>query len=102
MREYELFLPLYYNDGTPIDPSVIPALRVRLLEQFRGVTFFPQPNEGYWQMAGVTYHDEIVIYRVLSANLRSARSFLRRLKEKLKKDLKQEEILIVERDIRTL
>ena len=38
MKEYEIFLPLYYNDGTPIDTTFIPALRVRLLEQFNGVT----------------------------------------------------------------
>jgi hypothetical protein len=93
---------LYYNDGTPIDPRVIPALRVRLLEQFNGVTFFPQPNEGYWQMAGMTYRDEIVIFRVVASNTRVARRFLRQLKEELKRDLRQEEILIIERDVETL
>jgi len=93
---------LYHNDGTPIAPSVIPALRVRLLEQFRGVTYFPQPNEGYWQMAGVTYRDEIVIFRVVASNSRAARRFFRQLKEELKRDLRQEEILIIERDVETL
>ena len=39
MKEYEIFLPLYFNDGTPIDTAFIPALRVRLLEEFNGVTF---------------------------------------------------------------
>jgi hypothetical protein len=102
VREYELFLPLYYNDGMPIAPSVIPALRVRLLDQFHGVTFFPQPNEGYWQMAGVTYRDEIVIFRVVASNPRVARRFFRQLKEELKRDLRQEEILIIERDVETL
>ena len=83
MKEYELFLPLYYNDGTPIAPGVIPALRVRLLEQFNGVTFFPQSNEGYWQMAGVTYRDEIVIFRVVASKPRVARRFFRQLKEEV-------------------
>jgi hypothetical protein len=93
---------LYYNDGTPIAPSVIPAPRVRLLEQFRGVTFFPQPNEGYWQMAGVSYRDEIVIFRVVASNVRAARKFFRQLKEELKRNLRQEEILIIERDVETI
>jgi hypothetical protein len=53
-------------------------------------------------MGGITYRDEIVIYRVLSANPRAARRHLRDLKQQLKKDLEQEEILVVERDVETL
>jgi hypothetical protein len=102
VKEYEIFIPLCFNDGTPIDTAFIPALRVRLLEQFDGVTFFPQPNEGYWRTGDVTYRDEIVIFRVVAANQRTARRFLRQLKEELKRDLQQEEILIIERDVDTL
>jgi hypothetical protein len=102
VKEYELFLPLSDNNGVPFDLAFIPSLRVRLLEQFGGVTFFPQPNEGYWQMAGVTYRDEIVIFRVVSSNQRTARRFFRQLKEELKRALRQEEILIIERDVEAL
>jgi hypothetical protein len=73
VKEYEIYLPLYYNDGTPIDTAFIPALRIRLLDQFNGVTFAPQPNEGFWRMGDVTYRDEIVIFRVVAAKKRSAR-----------------------------
>jgi len=45
----------------------------------------------------VTYRDEIVIYRVITDKARAARQFFRQLKEELKRDLKQEEILIVEK-----
>jgi hypothetical protein len=72
------------------------------LAHFDGLTFFPQPNEGFWKMGGITYKDEVVIYRVLSSSPRTARRFLGQLKEALKKDLRQEEILVVERDVRTL
>ena len=73
-----------------------------MLEYFDGLTFFPQPNEGFWKLGEVTYRDEIVIYRVLSAKARTARKFFAELKEDLKRDLRQEEILIVERDVETL
>jgi len=73
-----------------------------LLKYFGGLTYFPQPNEGFWQMGEITYRDEIVIYRVLSSKVRAARRFLTQLKEELKIDLEQEEILIVERDVETL
>ncbi|MFQ5734540.1 MAG: hypothetical protein ACE5KM_21605 [Planctomycetaceae bacterium] len=50
----------------------------------------------------MTYRDEIVIYRVLATKPRAARRFLRAIKDELKNDLQQEEILIIERDIETL
>ena len=102
MKEYDVFVPLYYNDGSPIESEKIFELKKRLLDQFDGLTFFPQPNEGFWRAAGVTYRDEIVVFRVLATDPAEARRFLAELKEELKRELKQEEVLIVERDVETL
>ncbi len=102
MKEYDLFIPLYHNDGSEIEPAKLLRLEDQLLGEFNGLTVFPQPNRGYWRMGGVTYRDEIIIYRVVTPNRRAARRFLRQLKEELKRDLKQEEILIIERDVETL
>ena len=77
-------------------------MQPQLLDQFGGLTFFPQPNEGLWTVAGVTYRDAIVIYRVLTSDAQEARRFLSALKEQLKAELEQEDILIVERDVETL
>ena len=60
MKEYEVYVPLTHNDGAPVDPKILVRLRDRLLEQFGGLTFFPQRNEGFWTFGGVTYRDEIV------------------------------------------
>jgi hypothetical protein len=98
VKEYDLYIPLSYNDGTPIEPRKLVRLRNRLLRQFGGLTFFPQRNEGFWIVAGVTYRDAIVIYRVIAGDVPAARRFLRKLKEDLKRDLDQEEILIVEKE----
>jgi hypothetical protein len=98
VKEYELYVPLTHNDGTPVDPKVLVQLRERLLAEFGGLTFFPQPNDGFWTFGGVTYRDEIVVYRVLSDRVRVARRFFREFKEELKRKLKQKEILIVEKD----
>ena len=102
MKEYDIFIPLRYNDGKPIDPRLTLSLQQRLLEKFGGLTFFPQVNDGFWTSGGVTFRDEIVIYRVLSSKARLARRFLSKLKDELKKELDQEEILIIERDVKTL
>jgi hypothetical protein len=102
VKEYDLFIHLFYNDGSPIEPRKLQRWQARLLEHFDGLTYFPQPNQGYWKLANVTYSDEIVIYRVITARARSARKFLTGLKRELKQELRQEEILIVERDVQTL
>jgi hypothetical protein len=102
VKEYDLFIPLYYNDGAPVERQKLRQLQRRLLSKFGGLTFFPQPSQGFWTAEDITYRDEIVIYRVLAAQARHARRFLGALKEELKRELKQEEILIIERDVETL
>ena len=47
----------------------------------------------------MTYRDEIVIYRVISQNPAKSRDFLANLKEHLKQEFQQQEILIIEREI---
>jgi hypothetical protein len=51
VKEYDLFVPLYYNDGRQIEPQKFQDLQTQLLDQFGGLTFFPQPNEDFWTMA---------------------------------------------------
>ena len=97
-KKHDIFVPLCYNDGTSVEAKKFQHIQDQLLERFGGVTYFPQPNTGLWNMAGITYRDEIVIYRVLAA----ARKFLAALKERLKIDFEQLNILIVERDVTTL
>ncbi len=102
MKEYDIFLPLYYNDGQPIEFQKFQEVQAQLLAEFQGLTFFSQPNQGFWKMGDVTYRDEIVILRVIGSNQKSARKFLRDLKQELKQEFRQEEILIIERDVSTL
>ncbi len=53
-------------------------------------------------MSDVVYRDEVVTYRVITSGVAPARRFFELLKQQLKRELDQEEILIVERDVRTL
>lgn len=99
MKEYDIFIPLFYNDGTIIEAAKFQNLQLRLLEKFEGLTYFPQPNQGFWKFGNVTYRDEIVVYRVISPEQAEARPFLAELKQLLKKEFRQEEILIIEREI---
>jgi hypothetical protein len=47
----------------------------------------------------MTYRDEIVIFRVISREASGSRAFLSALKEHLREEFRQEEILIIEREI---
>ena len=38
VKEYDLFIPLYYNDGRPIEPRKFQDLQQQLLDQFGGLT----------------------------------------------------------------
>ena len=102
MKEYDIFVPLRYNDGQPIEARKFQHLQEQLLRRFGGLTYFPQANQGFWKLGDVTFRDEIVIYRVLAADSRSAKRFLRTLKEQLKSEFVQEDILIVEREVDAL
>jgi len=99
VKEYDIFLPLFYNDGSPIESRKYQELQELLLEQFDGLTYFPQPNQGYWRFGDITYRDEIVIYRVISQDSSASREYLGKLKERLKREFQQHEILIIEREI---
>jgi len=101
-REYDLYLPLSYNDGRRVEEAKLAALKKRLHERFGGLTFFPQQNEGSWQIGAVTFRESIVILRILAEETRPARAFFEQLKEELKRDLEQEDILIVERKVEML
>jgi hypothetical protein len=102
VKEFDIFIPLFDNEGTRFKSVLYQNLQVRLLEYFNGLTFFPQPNEGFWRVGDATYRDEVVVYRVLTEKSRAARRYLSSLKEELKRIFRQEEILIVQRNVRTL
>jgi len=99
MREYELYVPLHYNDGQPIEPRKLRRLKRRLVHEFGGLTHFPQENEGLWKVGSFTFRDQIVILRVLSHDRAKAKKFFAQLKEDLKRDWAQNDVLIVAREV---
>ena len=100
--EYDVYIPLHYNDGRPVEVEKIAHLKNRLHARFGGLTFFPQQNEGIWQIGKVTFRDSIVILRILAEETRPARAFFQSLKQELEVELQQEEILVVERKVEVL
>jgi hypothetical protein len=52
VKEYELYVPLFLNDGTPVPDGLVDDVIERLLDHFGGCTFFPNPTRasGKWLM----------------------------------------------------
>ena len=99
MKEYDIFVPLFYNNGSPIEPAKFQELQGWLLDRFEGLTYFPQANQGFWKFGNITYRDEIVIYRVISQDATASREYLGKLKERLKQVFQQVDILVIEREV---
>lgn len=102
MKEYDLFVPRTYNDGSPVERKKLRKIKRLLADEFSGVTEIHLRKKGWWKMGRVTFRDKITIFRVYAATTRSARKFFRELKEHLKEDLQQEEILVVEKEARII
>ena len=102
MKEYDIFVPLHNNDGTPIDPARLSALKKRLVDYFGGLTHFPQENEGFWKIGGFTFRDRIVILRVLTDDPLKAQMFFAQIKKEIKQHWGQEDVLIVVRDVKVV
>ena len=99
MREYELYVPLHYNDGRRIELDKLTGLKRRLVNEFGGLTHFPQENEGMWKVGSFTFRDRIVILRVLAEESASVDRFFGQLKQDIKHDWAQEDVLIVAREV---
>lgn len=105
-RRYEIYLPIEYNDLTPIEDAVYDQIEQDLLQRFGGVTQIRRSNplKGVWQEAEAVYQDNIVLFTVLdfSENLEGNQHFMMDYKEFLKQRLRQKEILITFHDLYVL
>ena len=99
MKEYEIYVPLHGNDGRPIDTARLDTLRRRLIDQFGGLTHFPQENEGFWKLGHHTFRDRIVILRVLADDPARADQFFAALKNDLRREWQQQDVLIITREV---
>ncbi len=94
-KEYDVFVPLQYSDGTPIESATIASVTQRLHDQFGGVLRF-------WCGDKDTLRSEILVLRVVTEEGPAVRAFFEGLLEELKGELRQEKLLIVVRNVENL
>jgi hypothetical protein len=73
IRQIEIYLPLEYNDGTPIAEEDFTALIDQLFDRYGGVTSVHRdfPLQGLWQSEGVVYQDRIVVITAMDFTSRT-------------------------------
>jgi hypothetical protein len=101
LYEYDLYYPMTSATG-PRSDAIFQRLKERLTAFFGGLTDFHHRSEGAWKFGGVTYHDEVVLLRMLGQDQAKARAFLGELKQELEMSLHEEQVLIIEREVRSL
>lgn len=104
IRNIDIYLPLDYNDGRPIEASKFTHLEDELLERFGGVTSIERrfPLRGLWRTEGRVFQDRVVVFSVLDhrteLELETLR-YLQRLKMRLKRKFDQLEMLITVQEL---
>src|SRR5262245_20584957 len=104
IRCIEIYLPLDYNDGRPIEETKYLRLQEELLTKFGGVTSTQRqfPLQGLWRSETQLYQDRVVVFTVVDFQIQTEFEILRylkRLKERLKRKFDQLEILITVQEL---
>jgi len=97
----EILLPRETGHGRPIGEDWFDGFLKDLTEKFGGATsFLRTPGQGLWQSGGATEKDGIAIVEVMAEHL--DRAFWRSLRERLERELAQDEIVIRAQEISRL
>ena len=104
MRKYEIYLPLKYNDGKDIEPEKIKQIKEELIGMFGAITVssWSSPYQGTWKYGGVEYIDDIIKVEIIASGDKLTKAFLKNFKERLKKSLRQIDILITTHGIQVI
>ena len=104
MKKYEIYLPLKYNDGQEIEPEKFKEIRQQLVAVFGAITVssLSAPFEGTWRYGGVEFVDDIIRFEIITEEDLRSNLFFKRLKQQLKRTLRQFDILITVQHIETI
>src|SRR5262245_28006458 len=94
MIRFEILLPLFYNDGRPIEPEKVAATDDQLIQWFGATSSDTVVVRGRWQYQSTIYSDQLIRTRVDVADTPENWDSMRRIKEELKTRFDQIDIWI--------
>jgi hypothetical protein len=97
----QILLPKETGTGEAIGKDWFDGFLKELMDKFGGATsFLRAPGQGLWQSGGGTAKDNIAVVEVMAERLDP--SYWQSLRERLERELSQEEIVIRAQEIRRL
>jgi hypothetical protein len=97
----ELLLPRQTGNGEPVAMDGFEQLLAELTAKFGGVTSFVRaPGKGLWRSGGKVERDSIAVIEVMTAEIDPA--YWAKLRERLEKELAQDEIVVRAHETRRL
>ena len=97
----QILLPKKTGSGQPVGKNWFDRFLKELTGEFGGVTsFLRAPGQGLWQSGSGTEKDSIAVVEVMADRLDPA--YWRSLRERLERELSQDEIVIRAQEIRRL
>jgi hypothetical protein len=94
----QILLPKESGDGEPVSQRWFEGFLEELTGKFGGATSFVRaPGQGLWSSGDRTERDNIAVIEVMAAKL--APEYWRSLRERLERELSQEEIVIRAQEI---
>jgi hypothetical protein len=94
MIRFEILLPLYYNDGRPIEPEKFVHTDDELVQRFGASSTDTIVVRGRWLYQGTIYHDQLLRVRLDVEDTPENWEAIRALKEIMKSRFEQLDIWI--------
>jgi hypothetical protein len=104
MTKFEIYLPLKHNDGTDIEAEKLEEIQQQLMAVFGALTVssLSAPLQGKWRYGGVEYLDEIYRVDIVARDEWDSIQFFKNFKRRLKRSLRQLDILITVQYVHTI
>lgn len=105
IKSFDIYLPLDYNDGRPIEGTKYSVLEDELLDRFGGVTSIQRgfPLRGLWRSETTeVFQDRVVVFTVIDFRTKTDFElirYLQRLKARLKRKFEQLDVLITVQEL---
>ena len=94
MIRFEILLPLFYNDGRPIEPEKYLANDDDLVQTFGATSTDQVTVRGKWKYQSTVYSDQLIRVRVDVEESTENQNAMRALKETMKARFEQLDIWI--------
>lgn len=94
MIRFEILLPLFYNDGRPIEREKFLETDDELVRQFGATSTDTVVVRGRWAYQGTLYHDQLVRVRIDVEDSSDNWEHMRQIKNTLKTRFEQTDIWI--------